>query len=62
MHNTIDTFKFVDAAMQYSDDSEIVAAASLQWTCMHNLVKYILDYIPEEWKEDYLDDVTHPNF
>lgn len=62
MSRKIDAFKFVDAAQSYTDNPGVLRAADQQWTDLDQLVNYILDFIPEKYKDEYLEDVTAPWF
>lgn len=58
----IDPFKYVDAAMPYTDEQAVANACNHTWSDLDDLVGYIMDFIPERRKEEYLETVTSPNF
>ena len=52
----IDPFQYIDAAQQYTDDS-LIEIANLQWTNRDQLVRTILERIPEKYHQQYLTDI-----
>lgn len=61
MSKRIDPFNVIDAAAQYTSDN-LMHVANIQWTDFDFLVRTVLDSIPENCKDAFLDDVTSPNF